>query len=52
MAVSVGTKYEWDIKRKFDNTRYIMDNFYCVPKRYVIDEQELVSRLKKMKPKV
>ena len=51
MAASTANRKGWEIQKRFDRERKITDNFYCLGRDDVIDEDELVAKLVKMRVK-
>jgi hypothetical protein len=49
MATSTARKPEWTKQKKFDRDRKIWDEFYCIDRDLVIDEEALTKKLLEMR---
>lgn len=51
MAAPVNYQDKWTKVKKFDRKRSIWEEFYCVDKKYVMDEKRLVECIRTLNPK-
>lgn len=51
MAVNCKTKAKWVVERKWDRQRAIMDDFYCARRAEVLNEEQLLQKLRELPAK-